>query len=107
MALAHACPVGKSGSDCTHDHVPGCRNIRQNDMLTPPWMPTTCTCLQQWARFASPFHDGTNAFAGVDGRGLSCYDVAADAPCFANDTGHGIMTTCKRLPSIWHAPHHR
>jgi hypothetical protein len=49
--------------------------------LTPPWHPTTCACLLEWAKFASPFHPGTTAHAGMSGAGSACFHVEPKDPC--------------------------
>eukprot|EP00959_Pyramimonas_sp_CCMP1952_P134804 2821081-Pyramimonas_sp.AAC.1 len=91
------CPVGTDGPDCSIDHVPSCREA--DGFLTPPYYPTTCTCVKEWRRYAYSFHIGTNAFAGnagIMGNGTACYNVAKDDPCLS-DEGSVIKCAQARL----------
>ena len=73
------CPVGTDGHMCATDHVPSCRT--PDGSLIPPYSPTTCTCVQEWRRFAYPFHFGTNSFAGNAGHGVACFNVSKEDSC--------------------------
>lgn len=74
------CPVGRDGSDCALV-VPSCRF--HEDMLTRPYQPTTCGCMDEWAAY----FEASNAHVPGYQKVRACYPTDSAADVYADPEG--------------------